>query len=145
MSQTEQTDEQPLTLADVEPTLHIPPNVVVDYRLDYFLGVVRDAIAAGVLDKFRDMIRQLSEYASGSGRLTRVHLFPDFAPMSFRFAREIADPTPYGMAPTWQPWFQGGVIYSGPTPDDPEYVASGLAPALSVSVGDPGVGWSVHT
>jgi len=130
--------------------IRIPDNVIVE-DADYFQKVADAAGSLGleIVDKFQEMLDGLAAYASGREDLvTRVRLWKDFAPLSFRFLRERAEPTRRSddpQEPDWQPWFHGGVIYSGPLPDDPDYVASGLAPALSVSVGDPGVGWSVHT
>ena len=144
MSAVTQTNEVSATYA---AGLSIPSNILIEGKDDenHFRQVVKNAVKVGVLDKLQDILNSLGSYASGQGILTRVRLFRDFAPMSFRFARDIASSTPYGVKPAWDFWFQGGIIYSGPTPDDSGYVASGLAPALSVSVDNPGIGWSIHT
>ena len=131
--------------AQTAKTLQIPSNVVIE-DTDYFTEVVNDAATMGILDKLQTMLQQLGSYASGREDLvTRVRLYKDFAPMSFAFVRDRTVPTPYGNEPDWTPWFHGGVIYSGPTPEDGNVSLDGGAPAFCVSLGDPEVGWSVHT
>lgn len=94
------------------------------------------ARSVGAVEAF---LKALS-YADWHGeRNTITSIYPDFAPNSFTFKRELLDDVTFAVVNT----IAGGVIYSGPGA-----VATGVSPALSVSL-DPENGekhlWSVHT
>lgn len=103
---------------------------------------LQDAVAfaakVGALDELVSQLHYLSNYGGGEGGI-RCVLFPDFAPMSFRFSMEKM------AAEVWEPWFHGGLLYSGPGVN-----SDGNFPSLSVSL-DPDCAsgqvhkWSVHT
>lgn len=96
---------------------------------NHFIEVIRFAFAVDALDKFRERLDYLNQYADGR---CNCHLHKDFAPHSFEFVMHREDGTR---------WFNGGLIYSGPgQPMD------GSAPAMTVSLSrESGHNWGVHT
>lgn len=67
-----------------------------------------------------------------------VALTKDFSPLSFSFQIcHTGDTSKHGM--------NGGLIYSGPTDDDGDVRLDGSGPAFTVSLGEPKIGWSIHT
>ena len=96
----------------------------------HFATVLEWAVANKCYDKLMQRLDYLGHY---SDKATTCRLYKDFAPNSFEFLMELPDGTR---------WFNGGLIYSGPTQP-----LDGSAPALTVGIGvDSSVhGWSVHT
>ena len=96
----------------------------------HFATVIEWAVANKCHDKLMQRLDYLGNY---SDEATTCRLYADFACHSFDFVMERADGTH---------WFNGGLIYSGPTQP-----LNGSAPALTVGIGiDSSVhGWSVHT
>ena len=81
-----------------------------------------------------DELLYLGTYADGNVNAgTTCELYPDFAPNSFAFLMRHKD---------GKPWFNGGLIYSGPGQP-----LNGSFPALTVGIGIDSSkhGWSVHT
>lgn len=83
----------------------------------------------GAIARLTERLEYLATYAGGEGT---CELHNDVAPQSFEFLMRRADGTP---------WFNGGLIYSGPG-----MPADGTGPALTVSLTvESGHSWSVHT
>ena len=85
--------------------------------------------------KRNGLIPQLCNRLDMLGRIARsrdgaVSLYKDFAPMSFTFLAGGV---------------HGGLIYSGPLEEGGGVKLDGGFPALTVSLGDPSTGWSIHT
>lgn len=115
-----------------------------DIAQEHYARVLEFAKAIGKLDDLTQQLDYLDTYASGEGCTydkaktggTRCLLFKDHAPYSFQFVMECrAHPSM-----PWERWFNGGVIFEGPTQP-----LNGSAPAFTVSCGEPKVGWSIHT
>lgn len=104
--------------------------VIEDRDAPYFAQVMQFAIANKAAAKLVDKLDYLAHYAEGDNKCL---LFPDWAPNSFAFVMQRPDGTR---------WFNGGLIYSGPTQP-----LNGSGPAFTVGIGvDPSVhSWSVHT
>lgn len=98
----------------------------------------------GVLAQFDQTLDYLSTYANGpacrydtaTGANTKCVLGRDFAPFFFSFAiyskKTDSDKFEY--------WFNGGLIFQGPS-----IPADGSAPSFTVSMNPSEVGWFVHT
>ena len=97
---------------------------------DHLATVMAFAAQAGCVDKLGERLNYLANYGDGTNRC-EIHY--DWAPNSFAFMMCHPDGTH---------WFNGGLIYSGPSQP-----LNGSAPALTVGIGiDSSVhGWSVHT
>lgn len=94
------------------------------------------AASLGATDRLQTKLDRLDGF-SGDRDATRGELFPDPAPHSFFF--RLDGRTADG---GWQPWFVGGLVYSGPgQPLD------GAGPAYCVGIGGSGAehDWSIHT
>jgi hypothetical protein len=131
-----------------------------------FAEAILYALQAGLLDQFLGQLQYLSGYANGAGCSqdrqqgfnTRCILYRDFAPLSFTFVMQrLKRPAAQGvrthlmMTPAehvayctedrnWNHWFNGGLIYQGPSQP-----ADGSAPSLTVSIDPTKHGWFVHT
>ncbi len=110
---------------------------------DELKNIINFAIDNDCLDKLVDRLQYLSSYGSGTpdfipGSIKCV-LHHDFAPHSMSFEMLSKNNG------EWQLWFNGGLIYSGPTA-----LSDGRYPTLTVS-NDPDAAqgkkhmWSVHT
>lgn len=90
----------------------------------------------GIEADLDEKLAWLGDYAChGDAEKTRCELFADWAPHSFEFVMyRRRDNGEYTR------WFNGGLIYSGPTQP-----LDGSAPALTVSLAPAREGWSVHT
>lgn len=97
---------------------------------EHFTEVLEFALHQGCQDKLMERLNYLATYGEGDNV---CHVHRDFAPHSFAFAMKRAD---------GRFWFNGGLIYSGPTQP-----LNGSAPALTVGIGVDSSkhGWSVHT
>lgn len=98
---------------------------------EYFTQVLEFALANGCAKRLLERLTYLADYG-GNPTFTTCTLQRDFAPYSFGFLIEKDG----------KPWFNGGLIYSGP--DQP---LNGGAPAFTVGIGiDSSThGWSIHT
>ena len=98
---------------------------------------------SGLRSQLADRFRYLGQYATRAGCMydktrgmnTQCILYKDFAPYSFRFVMQCKE-TPDA---SWEFWFEGGLIYQGPTSP-----ANGGAPSFTVSLAE-GSGWFIHT
>lgn len=70
-------------------------------NIGYFDKVAHFAVANGCLLKLAERIDYLSRYGDGE---CVCQLYPDFTPNSFTFTM---------LRPNGEPWFAGGLIYSG--------------------------------
>ena len=97
---------------------------------DHFAEIVEFAVANKCFEKLMERLDYLGHY---SDQATTCHLYRDSAPRSFAFVMR---------GHGGQPWFNGGLIYSGPG-----QALNGSGPAFTVGIGiDSSVhGWSVHT
>lgn len=116
--------------------------------LERFQSVVAFAKRHNLVPDLCRNLEFLGKYANGpgctydrtTGRNTLCKLGYDFAPYSFGFlvlAQKVDEP--------FQPWFNGGLIYSGPLDDDHVVNSDGSFPSLCVDIGKPKIGWRVHT
>lgn len=97
---------------------------------EHFASVAEFALNAGAADKLNQAVAYLAGYGDGKN-ICMLH--KDWAPASFAFAMHRPDGTF---------WFNGGLIYSGPTQP-----LDGSGPAFTVGIGQ-STGqhdWSVHT
>jgi hypothetical protein len=111
---------------------------------DYFAEVVKFAAEVDAVGELLSALTRLSDYAKGNEEIeTQCVIYRDFAPYSFAFLmkrREVASDDP-----EYKPWFNGGLIYSGPgLPSD------GCGPSFTVSLDDDAASgrthkWSTHT
>lgn len=90
----------------------------------------------GLLDNLHYLGHYAEERAKQEGWKMKTTIYNDFAPFSFGFDVRLS---PDG-GKTWKGFLNGGLIYSGP--DQP---LDGSGPAFTVSLGEPGEGWSTHT
>lgn len=110
---------------------------------EYFGGVMTQAVKLGLINQFLKQLQWLSEYANRpgcmydceDGKNTRCKLFKDFAPLSFTFSIEKTTDNV-----NWEHWFNGGLIYQGPS-----CPADGSFPSLTVSLNSTKHGWFAHT
>lgn len=102
--------------------------------MDYLEEQIDFARGTDCIDNLADRLFWLVQ--NGGSRPVRVVLCRDFAPHSFVFAVQRVDDT----GQRWERCMNGGLIYSGP--DQP---LDGSAPAFTVSLGEPKIGWSIHT
>ena len=116
-----------------------------DSAKEHFDEVRKFAEEVGALEEFEERIKYLKTFACDDGETfdetkTKCELAKDFAPYSFTFLLLKKDS--FG---EYSPWFNGGLIYSGPG-----LPADGSAPSLTVSL-DPRATdgkthiWGVHT
>lgn len=105
--------------------------VMTDEVVGYLREVKEFARSQGLLEQLEGHLARLQNYSDNSV----VELYKDFAPHSFSFLIKVR-----GKDGRYHPWINGGLIYSGPTQP-----LDGSFPALTVSLGTPTHGWSVHT
>lgn len=99
----------------------------------YYDEVRKFAEEQGILDDLEKQIK----YLHHSPDIQRLTIGKDFAPHSFTFSLEVKVGQGKG---GYRLLFNGGIIYSGPgVPSD------GSFPSLSVNIGKPKHGWSIHT
>ena len=97
---------------------------------EHFIATICYALENNCASKLLEQLEYLNGYHEGENTCV---LYNDWAPHSFAFVMNRPDGTR---------WFNGGLIYSGPTQP-----LDGSSPALTVGIGIDTTqhGWSVHT
>ncbi len=110
-----------------------------DVARKHYDSVILFAAKHAIIESLWEKIAYLETLAYNSfASEGYVFLSKDFAPLSFSFSIcHTGDTSQHGM--------YGGLIYSGPTDDNGEVRLDGSGPAFTVSLGDPTIGWSIHT
>jgi hypothetical protein len=113
--------------------------VLDDEQLDRLEEVREFARSIGLSRQLERQLEFLHDYSDQEGEPVKRQciLAYDFAPYSFTFAH-FSLPA-YSRTGERQFWFNGGLIYQGPTSP-----ANGSFPSLTVSL-TPGTGWFCHT
>jgi hypothetical protein len=113
--------------------------ILDDEQLERLEQVREFARSIGLSRQLERQLDYLANYANhDDGPKRQCVLSYDFAPFSFSFAH-FALPTPGQEKPERKFWFNGGLIYQGPS-----VPADGSFPSLTVSLA-PGTGWYCHT
>lgn len=102
-------------------TIHCPEHLIQTFKF---------AAQVGVADRLAERLEFLAQFGD-QNNICELHR--DSAPHSFSFLMRH---------PSGTPWFNGGLIYSGP-----RQPLDGSAPALTVGIGIDSSqhGWSIHT
>lgn len=121
--------------------------VVHDQAIDRFVEVCKFAATNDLLPQLLQKLHYLDTYANSlggtydqeQGKNTRCTLYADHAPLSFEFSMEYKP----ACCEDFKHWFNGGVIYHGPVPEN---VENADRPTFTVDVSsDPLPHWGVHT
>jgi len=132
---------------------------VVDQQ--YFDQVCRFAEQKGMSENLWQKLWYLHRYHDAAGLTrpeprsavqmvlgqTRCRLLRDWAPASFAFEMELRRPEGASLPATWQPWFNGGLIFHGDQTgwlDESGEVLKSAVPTFSVTLNRTD-GWAVHT
>ncbi len=106
----------------------------------HYDAVVVFASQHDLLDAFQERLQHLEKMASDNFASDGcVFLLKDFAPMSFTFSLGVLHNISSRIG------VNGGLIYSGPVDDGGDVRLDGSAPAFTVQLGEPKVGWLIHT
>jgi len=111
------------------PSLTLPPEVQIDTDNEALVERVQTALTHSLSQTFQlclDTLVRLASNVHGT-----VHLYLDFAPLSFGFMVLRQDGSS---------WISGGVLFHGPHDGG----GNGGAPTYSVCI-SPQNGWTVHT
>jgi hypothetical protein len=108
-----------------------------DEQLDRLEKVREFARSIGMSEQLERQLSYLANYADHDEPKRQCVLGYDFAPHSFSFAHFVLPKYPANGQRSF--WFNGGLIYQGPTSP-----ADGSFPSLTVSLAS-GTGWFCHT